>query len=790
MIETRRRLVLLAWLGTLALCAWIAFFNTRIDTDLTGFLPASPDRAQQLLLDQLREGPASRMMLIGVEGGNVRNLADMNRAIAASLRADARIATVQNGEGDTSEAERDILLRYRYLLSSAIGAGHFDAGELKKSLQRVVDVLSSPAEVLQKPLIPMDPTGEVQHIAATWMQHSTVDSREGVWFSADGKRSLLIAQTRVSGMDAVQQQEIVGAVRQSFESAKKRLASTETGNLRLLMSGTPVFAAESRKLIEQDSWRLSLIATVLVLLVLSAAYRSGKLLFLAFVPVISGMIVGVAAVSLVFGGVHGITLAFGATLIGEAVDYPNYAFLHTARGEAVAKALRRIGPTLRLAVLTTVFSSMALLLSRFSGLSQLGLLSLVGVATAGLVTYFVLPVLARATVNSRKLEKLPFEFPTGSRRRLAILPLLLIAVAILALRHDTLWDDDLGNLSPLPQEVKRIDQQLRGQLGASDIRQVLMVGGDDIEQVLRNSELLEPDLRQLVRSGMVSGFDMAAHYLPSRKLQLQRQAVLPEASVLRADLQRALVGTPFKDDAFLPFLRDVEVARHQAPVLLDDLRGSTIALKVQSLLLNDTRGDYGLITLSGVSDAVRLRQAVAEFTVKGAVLVDLKDDTAHLINGYRDQALRLTGLGIVFIGILLLVSLRSVRASLRVLYPVLAGVIMCAAIIVTVGEKLTLFHLVAMLLVVGIGLNYALFLNRREQCLEDTRRNHLSLAVCSLTTFISFGTLMLSRIPVLHEIGQTVAIGSLLCLACACLMADRPESMRSIIVSPENLPRS
>ena len=60
------------------------------------------------------------------------------------------------------------------------------------------------------------------------------------------------------------------------------------------------------------------------------------------------MLAGVAAVSLLFGPVHGITLAFGAILVGEAVDYPTYLYAHAARGEALARAAARIGPTLAL----------------------------------------------------------------------------------------------------------------------------------------------------------------------------------------------------------------------------------------------------------------------------------------------------------------------------------------------------------------------------------------------------------------------------------------------------------
>lgn len=773
MTDLRHRVWLFGWLAMLAASAWIAFAHTRIYTDLTGFLPTAPDRSQQLLLDQLRDGPASRLILMGIEGDDPPHLASLSHALSEALRKDKRLALVQNGELDTLGAEREILTRYRYLLSPDISAEHFGVQALKKALQRSAELLISPAGALFKPLIPLDPTGEIPRIASLWTPATAIKLQEGVWFSADSRRALLVVQTNASGMDAVQQQEIITALQQHFSVIRQAMPSAKAGAARLLLSGTPVFAAESRQMIEQDSWRLSLVAALLVLLVLLVAYRSIGLTVLAFIPVASGLLAGVAAVSLTFGGVHGITLAFGATLIGEAVDYPNYVFLHTARGEAVGSALRRIGPTLRLAVLTTVFSAVALLFSSFSGLSQLGLLSLVGVAVAGLTTQFILPLLAGASVTARKVEHLPFKLSPGDRGRRAVLPLLFLAVACMVWQRDKIWNDDLGSLSPVSEKAKALDQELRSQLGAPDIRHVLMTSGRDAEQALRRSELLQDDLQHLVQEGVIGGFDMAAHYLPSQELQRQRQAGLPAASLLQSALRQATADSPFREDVFQPFLHDVEASRQQALLKAEDLKGSAIGLKVQSLLLHDSQGAIALITLSGVKDTARLQQAILRLQAKGISAIDLKDDTSRLINGYRNQSLRLSGLGILLIALLLLIRLRSVRATVNVLYPVLAGTAMCVAFTVLRGERLTLFHLVALLLVIGIGLNYALFFNRREDSDSDTQRNHLSLVICSLTTFLSFGTLMLSRIPVLHAIGQTVAIGSLLCLVCAFLLSKR-----------------
>ncbi|MNR80632.1 MMPL family protein [compost metagenome] len=768
MTKLRNKLIVACWLLLLAFSGWIAVAHTKIYTDLTGFLPTAPDRTQQLLLDQLREGPASRLILIGIEGDSTDQLANLSRDLAQTLRQDKRLTFVHNGELNALTNERDILLRYRYLLSPAITPEHFEAAALKSALQASAQMLASQAGTFAKTLIPLDPTGEVARIFSLWTPATQIDMHDGVWFSADNKRALLIAQTTASGMDVNAQQDILASVRQRFSSVAKDADS----KAQLLLSGTGVFAAESRKLIENDSWRLSVIASTLVLLVLWLTYRSIGLTMLAYVPAVSGLLIGTAAVSLVFGGVHGITLAFAATLIGEAVDYPNYAFLHTARGEPVRNALLRVGSTLRLAILTTAFSSIAMLLSSFSGLAQLGLLSLVSVAVAGLTTYFVLPAIAGATLTSRKLEHLPIKLSPGNRWRVIVLPLVLIAVAALFVQRQQLWDDDLASLSPISADAKKLDQELRNQLGAPDVRYLLIASGKNREQALQQSELLRPDLNKLREDGVISGYDMAANYLPSEALQAQRQAALPDAQSLKGKLQQAMADLPFRNDAFAPFLKDIAAAKHQALLKAEDLDGSSLGLKIRSLLLDDKEGAVALITLSGVHDPARLQAALPALQEKGLRAIDLKDDTGRLISTYRDEALQLSAFGMVLITFLLLFSLRSWQLTLRVLYPVISAVILSiAATVIVLGEKLTLFHLVSMLLVIGIGLNYSIFFNREETSADDTQRNHLSLITCGLTTFLSFGTLTLSSLPVLHAIGQTVTIGAVLSMVCAYLLA-------------------
>jgi predicted exporter len=766
-VKSYPRASLLIWIALVAASAWWIARHAVFTNELTAMLPTSGSRTQQLLLEQLRSGGASRTLLLAIEGDDPAGLARASGALARSLAADRRFDYVTNGSAEYTRAARERLIRYRYLLSPAVNAAQFSEESLRRALRENFEQLASLPGLAFKAMLARDPTGELRRIAEASIRDAPA-SRHGVWFSPDGKRALLLAQTAASGMDAVRQQEALDALASTFAGVKAG------PGMRLLASGPGAFAARTRAAIEQDARWLSGLASALVVLILILVYRSASTVALSALPVLTGLVTGVAAVSLVFDSVHGITLVFGVTLIGEAVDYPSYVFAQRRQGESVLDVLARIWPTLRLAALTTVFGSLALLLSSLQGLSQLGVLSMVGVLAAGLATRWVLPALAPRTPPPRSL---PFSLVRAglAMRRAAWLAwvLLAAALAVIALRHDRVWDDDLGHLSPLPQAARELEGQLRADLRAPDVRYLMTTTAASREAVLAQSERVALALEEGVRSGLLDGFDMAARYLPSEETQKRRQAALPEAQTLRRSLAAASRGLPYRADAFAPFLRDVEAARRGPLLSLEDLHGTGLDLKVSSLIGSRGGEWQALIPLRGVRDAAGLQELAQRLPAgAGASFLDLKAESDRLVGGYRAQALRFAGVGALAIGLLLWLGLRNLGFALRVMLPVYAGIAMTVALLVGSGVGLTLFHLVSLLLVLGVGLNYALFFNQAEVGTESERETSLALSVCFLTTFAAFGCLATSRIPILSAIGLTVSLGTALSLVNAMVLGE------------------
>ena len=564
--------------------------------------------------------------------------------------------------------------------------------------------------------------------------------------------------------------------------------------LRLRASGAPVFAVQSRAQIEREVKLLSFFGTALIGGLLLLAFGSLRALAAAMLPVVTGVVSGITAVGLGFGTVHGITLAFGSTLIGEAVDYAIY-YLIQAHGTAAsdapaARAAPGTGwqrwhqdnwPTVRLGLLTSVCGFAALLFSGFPGLAQLGLFSIAGLIGAALTTRFLLPALMPdgasgqglrrhlARLAARGVQWLP-------RLRVPCLLLGLAAAALLASQWGHLWRGSLGSLSPVSQAAQDLDAMLRTDLGASDARTLVVANGADVESALRAAEAAASRLDSLVEQGLLSGYESPARFLPSQAAQAARLASLPAPALLRERLAEATRSGPLKAERLAPFLADAQAARTLAPLDRASLAGSPLASAVDALLFQRRSGGWSaLLPLQPARD--ELISAPVQHALQGLApahdvqVVDIKHELDSLYAHYLQQALAQALLGALAVLVLLALHLRSARRLWAVCSPLVLALLLTLGGLALCGVALGILHLVGLLLVIAVGSNYGLFF---DQLQTDGRANAdtlASLLLANLTTVVSFGLIALSDIPALSAIGRVVAPGALLVLLLAAVLS-------------------
>nr|HET7860223.1 MMPL family transporter [Caldimonas sp.] len=652
---------------------------------------------------------------------------------------------------------------HRYQLSPAVDAAHFSVAGLRDAIDTTVALLGTPAGSLLKPILFRDPTGETVRIAEMLTPARAPKVDHGVWVSRSAPRAVLVATTNADGADLDGLQRALAAV----DAAS---AQALTPGLRVVVTGAPRFAVDSRAHIKGEVERLAVLGSIVIVALLWLAFASLRALAVAMLPVATGIVAGIAAVSLGFGHVHGMTLGFGTTLIGEAVDYAIY-YLIQSRAAGPEHWRRDSWPTVRLGLLTSLIGFAALVFTGFPGLAQLGVFSIAGLVAAAATTRFVFPTLvpqgapgagfrARLAAAMRALAaRLP--------RWRAGVAVLGVAALVAVAAAPSPWRGELAALSPVtPAELAR-DAALRADVGAADAGTLVAVAAADEQGALAAAEAVDARLDALVAQRVLVGYDSPARLLPPTTTQERRRAALPDEKTLRERLVEATADGPIPATRLEPFVVDVEAARTQPPVTRAALAGTPLASAVDALLLRGdaTRPWRALVNLQAGEqpiDAARVRAAVAD--VAGARVVAIKSELDAIYARFLREAEWQAALGAAAVALLLAWQLRSARRLFDVAVPVATATLAVLAALALAGAALGILHLVGLLLTVAIGSNYALFFDRLRERADADADTLASLLLANLTTVASFGLLASSHIPVLHAVGIVVAPGTLLCL--------------------------
>ena len=741
------------WLLALALLYLAVAHMLRLSSDLRLFLPAAATPEQRFMLEGIGEGPASRLLLIALGGSDTRALAKTSQRLVDELRPDPAFRRIDNG---SVLAVPEVVTRYRYLLSPAMDRRGLDAKTLREALVERLQDLASPAAPLLEPLIASDPTLEVLSIAESWAPGRAPRTIEGVWFDAAGTRALLVAETRAAGFDPDGQERALSALDSAFARAR-----TDLG-MRMTVSGPGRFSALMKERTQREATWLGSVATAAFFLLIFVAYRRPSTLLLATLPLASAALVGLACVSLLYGKVHGITLAFGFTLIGVAQDYPIHLFSHQRRGLDPTANARALWPTLATGVASTCVAYLAFMGSGVTGLAQLAWFTIAGLLVAGVTTRYLLPGIAgedfRDAAQSRHLDRIEARLTLPVLSPMGYVAATAACLAIAAFSPGRFWENDLGALTPVPRALLLRDATLRSEIGAPDVRYLAVITAATAQEALEKLEEITPGLDALVAEGAISGFDHAARYLPSIRTQRRRQRSLPAAADLAAALETAQKGLPFKAEVFAPFLEDVARSRKMPPLEPAALRDSPEAALLEGLLRRIGVEQAALVAFSGVAKPDRLMQWAAA-AGHDVTLIDLKRESESLVIRQRERILWCLAVAALLLVAVVRYSLGSWHRATRVLAPMALSTLAVLAMLRVAGVALNLFHLISLVLAAGLGLDYALYFEHAGSDRNERLRTLHGVLVCAVSTLMVFALLSFSSLPVLRSIGLTVSLG-------------------------------
>jgi predicted exporter len=768
------------WLGVMiaafvtAGLGFLVFSNLAIQSDLAFFQPGAPSRVSELAIGQLKSGPASRLILVGIEDASARDLAGLSRALVETLATSNDFVRIANGANALDERTLQFLFEHRYILGPEIRNQAFSVPELRRSISEAVDQLAGFSGYATSDLLPADPTARSLALARAWQGKFNVHYKHGLWFSQDEKRALLIAETAANADDDIGQERAQATLEAAFAEIPG------ASHARLVVTGPPVISLTVSRLIQNQAWWIGIGSVLIVIVTLGLAFRSPGLHVIIALPTAAAAIAGAATVQAFFGSIHGIALAFGATLVGVTSDYPVHLISHLRHGLSARDALRRIAGPFGVGAGTTAAAFLPMTLSSYSGLSQLGTFAVVGIVAAAMMTAFLLPRLLQGYQPREVTDALNRILPDLSQARVVLMAVGAVSFIWMAVSDVALFSDDLGRLSPVPAQLVALDRDLRNEIGAADVRRLIVIEGESAQDALIKSERVTSVLHQLVEERVIGSYEAPSDYLPSAESQGRRQALLPPEEELRRAIVAAVDGLPVSAETFEPFIQEVSATKLLSPLGPQDvLSVPLLGERIASLLSRQANGTWlAFVLLSGVSQPDQLVSALKQVEDDSIHYLDLQKEAIQLFAAYRVESLQWLAGGLVIVVMVLFLAV-PFRRAIRILISLMVSLSTTAGILVAVGNSLTPFHVVSLLLVAGMGLDYALFVSREDVNEADLQQTRRSVVICAVTTIGAFGLMTISTAPILRGIGLTVAIGVTLAFVSALAICGARE--RSIV---------
>jgi len=757
---------------TLVLLAVLAVFcarELRLESNVTRFMPDGRASELAALSGRLADSALTRTMVLSVRGPELDASLAAARALAERLAADEEVAWVRAGvdpgelEGIyelyfprrhsflSDEPEREI----PELLSEAALA------ERARALRRE---LASPAAPFFKRLAAADPLGAFARVVERVRGDRTAMRVSGGRFvSIDGEHAIVLLATHASAFDHGRQAPLLARI----ERGVAELAREAGAELEVEMSGTNRFAADAQAAIRRDVQVVSGVAFVGVAIVFVTLVGSLRAFLVVFLPTLTGILVAVSTGVVFFGGFDGLTLAFGTVLIGVATDYSVHAFVHhglARAGEPASTTVARLRGTLALGAVTTIASFVGLGFTSFPAFREIAVFSIVGLTASLATTLFVLPELLdrapalppRAVALVDRLGRFARGVGRPRRGHLA-LPLVCLALLPFALARIE-WVDDLSRWTRIDPALRAEDARVRARVTRFDASRFVVVLADGLPAALDANATVHGRLEGLVREGELEDVRSLHSFLWSESLQRRnREVLLAQAPAER--VPRVFAREGFRPEAFAPF-REALASPPPAPLTLDDLRGSALDGVVSSMVV-PLEGQVAVITyLRGVGSEAGVAAALEG--VDGAHLFDQGAFLADVYGEFRATTVNQILIGSAIVAAILWLRYRRLRPAFAALAPSLLVAVVLIEAFAFLGVALNLLHVMTLIMVLGMGVDYGIFIVDGVRHRTGLGVTLLSLLVSCLTTFLVFGTLGLADQPVLRAIGATAGVGILL----------------------------
>jgi predicted exporter len=759
-------------LAMVVIAATMAFVVARFEvtTDISEFLPTGSDRARAEISQAFARGDASRTMLLTLEADTTADAIALSRAYEEEILEDAALmsslAFFEAGPPDGIDESLWALVHPRRLSfaasNEAAAAALVDDEGLDSAAAELHRRLASPLSTLVSRIAPEDPLLATARLFERMQQGRTdaLTSIEGR-FIAEDRFATFIVGTKASAFDAPEQRAVLGGLEDAHERLSARM---RVGKLEI--SALARFSTRAEETIKADIRRTTILSVAGLFALCLVVLRSFRLVLLTIIPIGCAMLAATAVSLLLYGKVHGLTFAFGASLIGVCVDYIVHLYVHHSVHPDPAGphgTLRRIWPALLLGATTTVVGFAVIAGSSFPGLRQVAIFASVGITAALVSTRVLLPRLlphhpTQAPLRDRLAAWLADRFHwLSQQRRLGWFMLALASSATLWGSFAVTWSDDLAAMTRLDPTIVEEDERVRQRVSPLDQGRFVVALGDTEEAALQVNDAVADALAHARDAGELGAWQSVATLLPSADRQGRIDRLIREAPDLRVRLERALATAGFNEEMFAPFFAYLEQPP-PTPLRFTELVSSPAAPLVRSMRLEVAQQVAFVSLIREVREPEALAQRIE--AIDGAMYVDQNATMQAAMQAYRVRTVTLLGVGLLAVMAVLSVWYRSPKVVLATLAPAVLAAGVTVATLAATNRPLDLIGLTSILMILSIGVDYGVFLAQsRHDPARGLPATLLALVVCWASTVLGFGVLALSEHPMMNTIGVVAAVG-------------------------------
>ncbi len=716
--------------------------HTEFDSSVLSLLPKEENNALGQYEDVFLK-KIDRQLIFVLKAGDADTARLATDEFARRLQESPQIAQVRwrFDEKQQSELLNFYLETAAALTDSDTRKRLSDGTQFNFVLSQLFLPLGAPtAAELQKDPLLLTRSGRLKMLGQSGLKFSENDGYLNV-SDADGAQwYLLYAKTAASGFSV---SGAAGIVKSISEIESALLA--EYPSVTLLHRGMVFYSDFAAQTSQREITLLGSVTVAGILLLMFLAYRSLVPLLMTALSLSIGLLCGTAALLACFERPHLIIMVMCLSVIGICTDYSVYFMTRRmiyGGSETASESLKKIKGTLLKALSTTVLAYCALAVTPFDGLRQLAVFCITGlIFSCGTVftlePYFCRFLKPRALPLNKVISVYLNIWNKGGRPVLTLAAVCFCAIGLYFVKAD----DDPAAMQAMPAEFQQTDAKIAALTGQDLSQTFVLVTGKDEARFAENLDKVRLELEAELAEKRITGF-----VVPSYN------------SVKKQTDDFALIGRSL--NSAVAALASMGIKTQEAPYALTELALSDYLASPEGRLYEDLLtadaelGYAALIPTAGVKDRGAMHELFNR-TAEGIEFVDRHGEFAGVFKSYRENLGKTVFAVLLIILAFSLIRLR-LKQGLKAFIPALLSAGAGLAALGLCGLSVNMFTLLALILVLGIGIDYTMFFEEKKANPKDVL---FSVTLCFFTTLLTLGVMVLSSTAVIKGFGACLCAG-------------------------------